>query len=694
MNDLFSRVKEIPIESVVREYYPSLELQRAGHDLVGSCPIHPENTPSFRISPEKNRWHCFGACARGGTVIDLLLMGEIASQPKDAANELARKFGIDADQKPKRKTKALTISEYAQFCGLPETFLRETFSLIETDAGVEIPYKDQSGVVVSVQRRHKLEKNKAKDGRFSWRKGDKPIPYGLWLLPETKGRLVVVEGASDVHVLVYCGIPALGIPGASNFKPEMASTLLPFDDLVIIQEPGEAAEKFVSSITEALKKAEYKGAVRAVSLSEKDPRALWLKSKDKARFTAELDRAIQAAAPIDLYPPIALTRDLIKDIAALIRRFIFFKNERVPLLIAVWILGTYVHDRFQYFPILWITSPVMRCGKSRLVDLLDKLVWRSSGSVINTSLAALYYMTAEGCTFLADEVENLKNSDREQFGAIIAIINAGFAKGATVRRMVQIEGEWVQKRFPVYGPKLLSGISTVRDTIRDRSLPIKMMRKSPKEKTARLNMRREEKTFTDLSRSLALWAEENGEMIEQVYDDLPEEPALVGCDDRFLDILESLLSVIKFADAESANGGKRVIDEIIPLFKDLGGQRTEAQSDEAVAALLGLFESILDGSAKIFIASADLLGKMKETDGLRWIGSTKTMATLLSKFDLVSRRDPSGTKRGYEITKDGLEDLKTRYTPTIPDFEVSEASESRSGCGSEPLFESVRKGGV
>ena len=92
-------------------------------------------------------------------------------------------------------------------------------------------------------------------------------------------------------------------------------------------------------------------------------------------------------------------------------------------------------------------------------------------------------MTAEGCTFLADEVENLKNSDREQFGAIIGIINAGFAKGATVRRMVQIEGEWVQKKFPVYGPKVLSGIANVSDTIRDRSLPIRMTRKSPKKKS-------------------------------------------------------------------------------------------------------------------------------------------------------------------------------------------------------------------
>jgi CHC2 zinc finger len=678
MSDLFGRVKEIPLASVIRDYFPSVELKRDGGDLVGArCPLHEESTPSFKVYVEQNRWHCFGACNAGGSSIDLLIRAGLASTPLEAAKALATKFGIDIRDNKRQ----LLVSQYADFCALPDSFLRQTFDLRNSDSGIEIPYKNESGEVVSVQRRHKLEKGKKKDGRFSWRKGDKPIPYGLWLLPETKTRLVLVEGPSDVHVLTHCGVVALGIPGASSFKPAMASSLLPFAELALIQEPGLGGEKFIESITKALKDAEYKGIVRAVSLPEKDPRALWLKSRDKVQFTAALDQAIAAAAPIDLYPPIPLTKELIKELSALIRRFIFFKNERVPLLVATWILTTYVHDRFQYMPILWITSPVMRCGKSRLVDILDRLVWNSSGSVINTSAAALYYMTAEGCTFLADEVENLKNSDREQFGTIIGIINAGFAKGATVRRMVQIEGEWVQKKFPVYGPKVLSGIATVSDTIRDRSLPIRMIRKSRKEKVIRFNMRREGQRLGEIAASMALWAGENGEMIEKIYDDLPDQPELAGCDDRFLDIIDPILSVVKFADAESANGGNRIIDELMPLLKDLGGQRGESQSDEAVVALLGLLEIILDGSAKMFITSADLHERMKGTSGLQWIGSTKAMATFLSKFDLVSRHNPGGKKRGYEITKGTLEDLKLRYTPTLPDFDPSDPSQTRAQSG-------------
>ena len=177
------------------------------------------------------------------------------------------------------------------------------------------------------------------------------------------------------------------------------------------------------------------------------------------------------------------------------------------------------------------------------------------------------------------------------------------------------------EKISVYGPKVLSGIATVSDTIRDRSLPIRMTRKSRKEKIIRFNLRREGQRLGEIAASMAFWAEENGEMIEKIYDDLPDEPELAGCDDRFLDIIDPLLSIVKFADAEAANGRGRIIDELMPLLKDLGGQRGETQSDEAVVALLGLLETILDGSVKVFITSVDLHERTKETIGLQWIGS-------------------------------------------------------------------------
>lgn len=38
----------------------------------GLCPMHQEKTPSFYVYTDSQKWRCFGACASGGDVIDLL----------------------------------------------------------------------------------------------------------------------------------------------------------------------------------------------------------------------------------------------------------------------------------------------------------------------------------------------------------------------------------------------------------------------------------------------------------------------------------------------------------------------------------------------------------------------------------------------------------------------------------------------
>ncbi len=63
--------RDISLERLIES--AGIELKRQGKDLIARCPFHDDKTPSLVISPEKNLWHCLGACQMGGSVIDWVM---------------------------------------------------------------------------------------------------------------------------------------------------------------------------------------------------------------------------------------------------------------------------------------------------------------------------------------------------------------------------------------------------------------------------------------------------------------------------------------------------------------------------------------------------------------------------------------------------------------------------------------------
>lgn len=71
----------------------SIDLTKRGDDFFGRCPLHIDKTPSFSVTPSKNRFFCFG-CGRGGTIIQYLVEYE-GLKYNEAVQKAARLSNVD-----------------------------------------------------------------------------------------------------------------------------------------------------------------------------------------------------------------------------------------------------------------------------------------------------------------------------------------------------------------------------------------------------------------------------------------------------------------------------------------------------------------------------------------------------------------------------------------------------------------------
>ena len=83
---------QLDIVETVRGYVPALK--RSGRTWKAPCPFHSERTPSFTVDPERRTWHCFGACATGGDVIEFVRRVEHL-EFKDALQRCAERAGVE-----------------------------------------------------------------------------------------------------------------------------------------------------------------------------------------------------------------------------------------------------------------------------------------------------------------------------------------------------------------------------------------------------------------------------------------------------------------------------------------------------------------------------------------------------------------------------------------------------------------------
>lgn len=241
----------------------------------------------------------------GSFSVNLRGFYDFASNEGGSLYELAKRLGVIVPA----GALGLTLVEYADAKKLPLDFLKSLglSNTTETRQGalvpiVLMPYKDESGAVAAVRKRQALRKPPhGKDNRFIWRKGDAEhlIPYGLWRLADMRaaGWVLLVEGESDCHTAWLHGLPAIGVPGAKNWRPEWARYVEGLE-VYVWQEPDPGGETFVSRMAGSLPRAQVITPPDGV----KDLSAIHIAGQDLPAVVAELR---ERATPIGLLEPSA-----------------------------------------------------------------------------------------------------------------------------------------------------------------------------------------------------------------------------------------------------------------------------------------------------------------------------------------------------------------------------------------------------
>ena len=78
------------IIDIVGDY---VTLKRKGVNYEACCPFHQEKTPSFKVSPSKGIYKCFG-CGKSGNAVNFIMESENISFP-EALRVVAKRYGIE-----------------------------------------------------------------------------------------------------------------------------------------------------------------------------------------------------------------------------------------------------------------------------------------------------------------------------------------------------------------------------------------------------------------------------------------------------------------------------------------------------------------------------------------------------------------------------------------------------------------------
>jgi Protein of unknown function (DUF3631) len=334
---------------------------------------------------------------------------------------------------------------------------------------------------------------------------------------------------------------------------------------------------------------------------------------------------------------------------------------------ALWVMHTHAFDAADASPRLALLSSEPQSGKTRYLEVL-KLVVRSPLFAVNISDAALFrVIESRRPSILHDEIDAVfgpKARDRED---LRGLLNAGYERGANVERCVGDGAKMQVKPFSVFAPVALAGLGKLPETIEQRSIVVRLKRRTADEPVAKLRRRHVAHEADALRSRSEAWATANLDVLSDANPVMPDELS-----DRAQDIWEPLIAI---ADLAGGDWPARARAAALALFS--------ARRDDEASIGIRLLSDIRDVIGTFAgLASGDLAKRLAEIEGAPWAewserGFTPhALAKLLRRYEIRPDLHWIGTTKIRGYLADDFADAFARYLtppagsvpsdPTVP----------------------------
>jgi hypothetical protein len=282
-----------------------------------------------------------------------------------------------------------------------------------------------------------------------------------------------------------------------------------------------------------------------------------------------------------------------------------------------------------------------------LLEIIDGLANKTLLASNITPSAIFRTIEKHRPCLLIDEADTFLQGNDELRG----ILNSGHtAKSAFVIRtnIETLEPE----RFSTWGPKAISLIGALPDTLSDRSIAIKMRRKIVSEKVKKVSLGFDE-SHLPLRRRCKRWANDNAESLKDASPGIPETG-----NDRATDNWLPLICIADLAGGEWPDMTRMAMRAIEKI----------SDEDTITQTLLSDIRTIYDAHDKIF--SHELVEKLIKIEDHPWgewrRGKPITqngLARLLKPFGILSKtiRIGENNLKGYSLEQ--FVDAFNRYLP-------------------------------